>query len=98
MILALSREVFRNNTYNLRHEDVQVARINITEKATGEQVAHVLKGLKEEIGAPAQIVSDNAGNLKKGGRIFCEETPNTVHTYDITHKIAILLKTKTISI
>jgi len=92
VILAVSREVFRNNDYNLRHEDVQVARINITEKATGEQVAGVLKGLKEEMGAPAQIVSDNGGNIKKGVRIFREEMPNTVHTYDITHKIAILLK------
>ncbi len=92
VILAVSREVFRNNNYNLRHEDVQVARINITEKATGEQVADVLKELKEEMGAPAQIVSDNGSNLKKGVRIFCEETSTIVHTYDITHKIAILLK------
>jgi hypothetical protein len=97
VILAVSHEVFnhvvfRDNTYNLRHEDMQVARINITENATGEQVADVLKELKEETGSPAQIVSDNGSNIKKGVRIFCKETPSTIHTYDITHKIAILLK------
>ena len=92
VILAITREAFRNNNYNLRHVDMQVARINITEKATGEQVADVLKELKEEMGTPAQIVSDNGSNLKKGVRIFCEKTPTIVHTYDITHKIAILLK------
>jgi hypothetical protein len=41
---------------------------------------------------PLAIISDQGSENKKGGRIFVENHPKTVHVFDISHKINICLK------
>src|SRR5262249_30245472 len=43
-------------------------------------------------GVPRAIVSDGGSDLKKGIALFREVHPTTDHVYDITHKVALLLK------
>lgn len=92
VILAISRESFEKNEYKLRHKDMEVAAIDIQEKATGERINKTLKKLSKKIGKPKQIVSDNCRNIKKGIRLFKKKSKKTVVTYDITHKAANELK------
>ena len=92
VVLAISREHFEKNKYQLCHKDMEVAAIDIQEKATGENINKTLENLSKEIGKPQQIVSDNCRNIKKGIRLFKEKSKQTIDTYDITHKVANELK------
>ncbi len=92
VILAISCESFDRNYYKLCHKDMEVAAIDIQEKATGENINKTLKKLSKKIGKPRQIVSDNCRNIKKGIRLFKKKSKKTIVTYDITHKAANELK------
>ena len=92
VVLAVSHEAFEKKNYQLQHKDMEVAVIDIQEKATGERVAKVLNKLRGEIGTPLQIVSDNGSNIKKGVGIFKNKSKKTIITYDITHKVSNELK------
>lgn len=98
VVLAVSLETFRKRKCKLRHQDMEIAAIKVGECSRGDEISAILAQLAAESGAPAQIVSDAASNLKCGIRLFNEaiavETPeyNPITTYDITHKGAIILK------
>lgn len=92
VVLAVSHEAFEKKNYQLQHKDMEVAVIDIQEKATGERVAKVLNKLRGEIGNPLQIVSDKGSNIKKGVEIFKKKSKKTIITYDITHKVSNELK------
>ncbi len=92
VILAISCEAFDRNYYKLCHKDMEVAAIDIQEKATGKNINKTLKKLSKKIGKPRQIVSDNCRNIKKGIRLFKKKSKKTIVTYDITHKAANELK------
>ncbi len=92
VILAISCEAFDRNYYKLCHKDMEVAAIDIQEKATGKNIYKTLKKLSKKIGKPRQIVSDNCRNIKKGIRLFKKKSKKTIVTYDITHKAANELK------
>jgi hypothetical protein len=98
VVLATSLETFRKRDCQLRHQDMQVAAIKVGGCSTGAEIAEVLKELGGSMGVPAQIVSDDARNIKAGIRKFNEclvaESSETtpIRTYDVTHKAALLLK------
>ncbi|MEA1981082.1 MAG: DUF6788 family protein [candidate division Zixibacteria bacterium] len=92
VVLAISHEAFEKKNYQLQHKDMEVAVIDIQEKATGKRVAKVLNKLRGEIGPPLQIVSDKGSNIKKGVEIFKKKSKKTIVTYDITHKVSNELK------
>ncbi len=66
--------------------------IDIEEKANSKEVFKVLLKLKNKMGVPLQIVSDNESALKKAVEILQEDSPSIIRNYDITHKTAVLLK------
>jgi hypothetical protein len=78
--------------YSLKHEDVEVLDIEIMERSTGDMIYHKLGSLSEQVGTPVQIISDHGSDLKKGITLFLEEHSDVIYTYDITHKMASLLK------
>jgi len=92
VILAVSLETLRNNLCVLRHRDMEIAAINVAVKATGKHIGKLLSKVGRDIGYPVQIVSDNGSNIKSGIKRFQKQSPQTVHTYDITHKTAGELK------
>ncbi len=92
VVLGTTIEQLRRSGYRLTHHDVTVLRIAVTTKTSGEMVNGVLQKLAMETGVPRQVLSDHGSDVKKGIEMFCERNRNIVYTYDITHKIGVLLK------
>jgi hypothetical protein len=76
----------------LEHEDVRLLHLEPMEHSDGQAVRRELKKVIARTGVPRQIVSDGGADLKKGIELFRQAHPQTTHTYDITHKVACLLK------
>lgn len=78
----------------LTHEDMEPLRIELMAKSSGERVAEILEEITKEIGPAMQLIADHGGDVNKGTKIYCEAHKETVNTYDITHKLACLLKSE----
>lgn len=76
----------------LTHEDVEVLGIELMEKSCGEHVFEILEKITMETGPAMQIIADHGADVNKGIRIYNSHHNKTVNTYDITHKLACLLK------
>ena len=76
----------------LTHEDMEPLRIELMEKSSGVRVAEILEEVSLEIGPAMQLIADHGGDVNKGTKIYCEAHKETINTYDITHKLACLLK------
>jgi hypothetical protein len=76
----------------LEHQDVRLLHLAPMEHSDGQAVRRELKKVVARTGVPRQIVSDGGADLKKGVELFRQTHPRTTHTYDITHKVACLLK------
>jgi hypothetical protein len=76
----------------LTHADVQVLMVEVVEHSPGVVVHAQLERLVARIGVPAQIVSDHGGDLAKGIELFRQTHGTVVDTYDVSHKLACLLK------
>lgn len=92
LILAISQEKFEKLSYHITHKDVEIAAIEIQEKATGKNIFSAFKKLSKQIGLPRQIVSDSCSNIKMGIRLFKKRYKKIISTYDITHKAGIEVK------
>jgi hypothetical protein len=90
--LGLPLQRWQQHGGALTHADVQVLMVEVVEHSTGAVVQAQLQRLAARIGVPAQIVSDHGGDLAKGIALFRQEHPGVVDTYDISHKLACLLK------
>jgi hypothetical protein len=72
---------------------MQVLAVKATTHSTGEWVAAVLREVAGRTGVPVQIVADHGSDLHKGITLFQQEqAADCVETYDISHRIATLLK------
>ena len=86
-----AREGTRNGLA-LRHGDVEVLDLHASSTFTGEVVERRLKDVAERVGVPGQVVSDGGGDVTRGTGLFVNDHRGVVHTYDVTHKMALLLK------
>jgi hypothetical protein len=92
VILGVTVERLEDSGYKLKHQDVEVLDIEIMEHSTGEMIYNKLINLSQRVGVPVQILSDHGSDLKNGIINYVEQNPHVVYTYDITHKMALLLK------
>ncbi len=76
----------------LRYEDMEIIDLQPVQTSTGEIVYGQLKEATKKTGVPRAIVSDMGSDIKNGVARFKELHNDTVHIYDIKHKIAILVK------
>lgn len=76
----------------LRHTDGEILGIEVTESATGEWIQEMLEKVTLQVGIPLKIVADSGSNLKKGIKLYQENYPQVIYTYDVTHAMANLLK------
>jgi hypothetical protein len=90
LILGASLDAVRRGP--LTHRDVTVLSLRVTSCCTGEFVAECLRELAGWVGLPVQLVSDHGADLAKGIRLFQEDNPEVVDTYDVTHRLACLVK------
>ena len=80
------------DSYSLCHQDVVVLDIDAMTNSNGLSIKQKLDDLTCKIGVPLQIVSDNGSDLKKGVSLYKQQHPEVIHTYDVTHKMASLIK------
>src|SRR5262249_7418691 len=62
--------------------------------STKQAVAVCLERAAERTGAPRVILDDHGADLHGGVEIFRAQHPGTIEVYDITHKVACLLKAR----
>lgn len=92
IVVGLRLSDWHTNPRPLKHEDVRLLHLEPMQRSDGAAVQRELKKVVSRTGVPRQIVSDAGSDLKKGIELFRQAHPRTTHTYDITHKVACLLK------
>jgi hypothetical protein len=92
LVIGVRQSVVRAKQWALTHQDVQVLHLDVMSHSTGELMEHKLHQLVQGLGAPHQIVSDHGADLAKGIRLLRRQYPAIIDTYDISHKLACLLK------
>jgi hypothetical protein len=92
LVLGMPLSQWEKRGGALTHTDVQVLMVEVVEHSNGAVVHEQLQRLTARIGVPAQIVSDHGGDLAKGIELLREAHSGLVDTYDVSHKLACLLK------
>ena len=92
VVVGLRLGAWQADPRPLEHQDVRLLHLQPMEHSDGQAVRRELKKVIARTGVPRQIVSDGGADLKKGIELFRQAHPLTTHTYDITHKVACLLK------
>ena len=92
VILGVAQAHLNAHGFRLRHADVCVLAVEVVAHSDGVVVHQQLTALAARVGVPRQIVSDHGADLAKGIRLFQHEHPAVLDTYDVTHKMACLLK------
>lgn len=85
-------QIIHQEMRGLQHLDVEVLALEVMEQSTGILIAEKLRNLALIVGTPVQIVSDWGSDIKKGINLYLESNPGVIATYDVTHKMANLLK------
>jgi hypothetical protein len=94
LILGASLDHLQAHPGALEHHQVVVLDLCVTAHCTGVDIENSLKSLAQRVGVPKQIVSDHGSDVSKGVRLFQATNHEVVDTYDVTHKIACLVKTE----
>lgn len=96
VILGIPQEeltrIIQKEQRSLQHEDVEILSLDIMDKSSGVMILEKFINLAERVGKPVQIISDWGSDLKKGIDLYKQDNPGVITTYDITHKMANLLK------
>jgi hypothetical protein len=96
VILGVKQEYYIQevvaNQRGLKHQDVEVLSIEIMTSTRGELINGAIEKVTKKVGKPLQIVSDHGSDLHKGVKLYLEKNPEVIHTYDVTHQMALLLK------
>ncbi len=92
LILGASLDHLLAHPGALEHHQVVVLDLCVTAHSTGVDIDKRLKDLARRVGVPKQIVSDHGSDLSKGVRLFQDANLGMADTYDVTHKLASLVK------
>jgi hypothetical protein len=97
VILGVPLSVLRGHGYSPGHQDVRVLSLHVLTRCNGEVVSGHLGAVSERAGVPVQIISDHGSDVLAGIRLFRQQRRgqgHVVETYDVTHGLALLLKTQ----
>jgi hypothetical protein len=96
VVLGVSAAHLATHGFRLGHADVCVLALEVVEHSDGTVVHEQLVALAKRVGVPRHdppgARSDHGSDLVKGIRLFQQEQPEVIDTYDLTHKMACLLK------
>ena len=92
LVLGIRKRDVKSGLFAYSHDDVDVLKMVVPKRLDGDAVFDALEGCAKRHGAPAQIIADGGGDIKKGIGKFIDVHNKTVRTYDVTHKCAIVLK------
>lgn len=92
LIVAVRLSRWRELGGQLTHHDLSVVALEPVELSNGDVVRQQLEAAASRTGLPRMISSDHGSDLKKGIDMFQQQHPEVSSTYDIAHKMALLLK------
>jgi hypothetical protein len=92
LIVGLRLGAWQAQPRPLEHQDVRLLHLEPMEHSDGQAMQGELEKVALVTGLPRAIVSDGGSDVKKGITLFRQAHPTTDHVYDITHKVALLLK------
>ena len=92
VILGIPHAQLAQCSYSPSHKAMHLLALEVVEHSTGEKVRESLEQLSRQAGEPMQVVSDHGSDLRNGIEQFRAAHPKTIHTYDISHRLARLLK------
>ena len=92
LIVGVRLSKWRELGGELTHHDLSVIALEPVEHSDGETVHRQLEVAVSQTGLPRMIASDHGSDLKKGIAAFREQHPQVASSYDIAHKVALLLK------
>ncbi|MEH1917683.1 hypothetical protein [Nostoc sp.] len=58
----------------------------------GELIEQKLTEITLKFGRPKQIIADRGSDLRRGIKLYKQNHPDVIDTYDVTHAMALLLK------
>ena len=92
LIVSVRSSWWQNELRPLKHQDLEFLALEPMNSSTGEAVQQHLERTAAEVGVPQSIVSDHGADVRRGIAGFQENHAETRSTYDIAHKMAILVK------
>ncbi len=92
IVVGLRLRAWQKAPRPLEHADVRLLHLEPMEHSDGERVQSELEKVVARTGVPRAIISDGGSDLKRGVSLFCQDHPAVAHTYDVKHKMALLLK------
>ncbi|BBD57540.1 hypothetical protein NIES2109_60050 (plasmid) [Nostoc sp. HK-01] len=96
VILGVSQQKLEEEILPLRrglqHQDVQILALEIMHSTRGELIQEKLTEVSLKCGCPRQIIADHGSDIQKGIKLYQQNHPDVIYTYDVTHAMALLLK------
>ena len=92
LVVGCRLRVWQADPRPLEHRDLQVLALEPVLESTGAIVDTQLEALVSVTGVPRQIVSDQGGDVKSGGTLFCQKHEETAQVGDIAHQTALFVK------
>jgi hypothetical protein len=78
--------------YTIKHQDVEILGLHITEKATGDFVQQAFEETRNRIGFDfLSIITDQGAEMKKGCKQYLKDHPGVV-IHDIKHKMSLVME------
>jgi hypothetical protein len=96
VVLGVSQQKLEEEILPLRrglqHQDVQILALEIMSSTRGELIQEKLTEVSLKCGCPRQIIADRGSDIQKGIKLYQQNHPDVIYTYDVTHAMALLLK------
>ncbi|MBD2510064.1 hypothetical protein H6G91_22675 [Nostoc muscorum FACHB-395] len=96
VILGVSQQLLESEIFPLKrglgHQDIELLALEIMHSTKGEYISQKLSELTSKVGRPLQIIADHGSDIQKGIKLYQENYPEVIYTYDVTHAMALLLK------
>jgi len=92
VVLGIRQSLLPPGELYLNYEDVEPIALLPVKHSNGEIVYQQLAQTIEKTGLPREIIGDHGSDIKSGIERFCSEHDRTCFIYDITHKVASILK------
>ena len=81
----------KNGNVDISYSDLEPFAIVPMESSSGDQVKAILDEIKKKTGNISQLLCDGGSDVTKAGRLYKEENPDVITSYDVCHKLAIFL-------
>lgn len=92
VILGIPEAELQRSGYSPGHRALQLMALEVSATSSGEQVAEQLERVRRQVGGVVQVIADHGSDLRKGIKLFQHRHPEVIDTYDVSHRMATLLK------